>query len=54
MKTKIKYDVLFYDGRRGKKTVTYECPDFEEKIFKKLFHIDLPEPIILTSFSTGV
>lgn len=48
MKTKIKYDVLYYDGRRGKKTVEYDCPDFEEKIFKKFFHIDLPEPITVT------
>lgn len=48
MKTKIKYDVLYYDGRRGKKTVTYECPDFEEKIFNKVFDIELPEPITLT------
>jgi hypothetical protein len=30
MKTTIKYDVIFYDGNKGKLKADYECPDFED------------------------
>jgi hypothetical protein len=30
MKTTIKYDVIFYDGNKGKLKVDYDCPDFED------------------------
>lgn len=33
MKIKVKYDVLFYNGDRGKISTTYECPDFESESF---------------------
>lgn len=33
MKIKVKYDVLFCNGDRGKISTTYECPDFESESF---------------------
>jgi hypothetical protein len=30
MKTKIKYEVLFYDGKKGHVNVNYDCPDFQD------------------------
>lgn len=33
MKIKVKYDVLFYDGKRGKISKSYDCPDFEPETF---------------------
>ncbi len=48
MKTKIQYTVMYYSGRRGTKTVTYDCPDFEEQVFTTIFNLALPEPVILT------
>jgi len=39
MKTTIKYKVLFYDGKKGKIKVDYDCPDFtDEEIGPLILH----------------
>lgn len=36
MKTTIKYKVLFYDGKKGKIKVDYDCPDFTDEEIEPL------------------
>lgn len=36
MKTTIKYKVLFYDGKKGKIKVDYDCPDFGDEEIEPL------------------
>ena len=36
MKTTIKYKVLFYDGKKGKIKVEYDCPDFADEEIEPL------------------
>lgn len=37
MKITVKFDVLYYDGKKGKIKADYECPDFETIVYDCIF-----------------